>query len=230
MMARRFFTLELVLLVGFSATFLLPRASVSSPSGIAMKLPAWVGPWLGEDAEVTAKEIGALAKDTQFARKIYTSPEGDHIFVSIVLSGGDMASSIHRPERCLPAQGWSLQSSRNETIPIGDGRSLDTKLLRSVRRFGDDAGKEQLITNLNYYWFIGYSRSTPSHLQRTLWDMHDRLIYGYDQRWAYVTVTGNVTKGWAKPDRSEAETAEILEKFTAELVHKLQTPSGVPLM
>ena len=230
MMVKRFFTLELALLIGFSAIFLLPHASISSPSGIALKLPAWVGGWLGEDAEVTAKEIGALAKDTQFARKIYTSPDGDQIFVSIVLSGGDMASSIHRPERCLPAQGWSLQSSRKETIPIDNSRSLDTTLLRSVRPFVDDRGNEHEITNLNYYWFVGYKRLTSSHLQRTLSDMHDRLIYGYDQRWAYVTVTGNVTKGWARPDRSEADTSRVIEKFAAELVHKLQTPTGAPLM
>jgi EpsI family protein len=229
-MTKRLFKLQAALLLGFSVVFALPHARLSSPSGIAMKLPAWVGPWLGEDAEVTAKEIGALAKDTQFARKIYTSPDGDQIFVSIVLSGDDMASSIHRPERCLPAQGWNLRSSKRETIPVDSSRSLDTTLLKSVRLISVDAGNERLITNLNYYWFIGYNRLTASHLQRTLWDMRDRLIYGYDQRWAYVTVTANVTEGWSRPNRSEADTAKVIEGFTAELVHKLQTPTGAPLM
>jgi len=195
-----------------------------------MNLPTWVGPWLGEDAEITAKEIGGLAKDTQFARKIYTSPDGDQIFVSIVLSGDDMASSIHRPERCLPAQGWSLRSSRRETIPIDNSRSLPATLLKSVRVIPIAGGNQLLITNLNYYWFIGYNRLTPSHLQRTLWDMRDRLVHGYDQRWAYVTVAGNVTQGWARPNRSEPDTAKVIEKFTADLVHKLQTPTGAPLM
>jgi EpsI family protein len=229
-MTKRLFTLEIVLLLGFSGIFLLPHARLSSPSGIAMNLPTWIGPWLGEDAEITAKEIGGLAKDTQFARKIYTSPDGDQIFVSIVLSGDDMASSIHRPERCLPAQGWNLRSTRREAIPVDSGRSLDTTLLKSVRLVVLDAGNERLITNLNYYWFIGFNRLTASHLQRTLWDMRDRLIYGYDQRWAYVTVAANVTEGWARPSRSEADTAKVIEGFTAELVHKLQTPTGAPLM
>jgi hypothetical protein len=171
-----------------------------------------------------------LAKDTQFARKIYRSPDGDQIFVSIVLSGDDMASSIHRPERCLPAQGYNLRSSAKEAIPVGNSQSLDTTLLKSVRLVVDDAGNERLMTNLNYYWFIGYNHLTPSHLQRTLWDMRDRLLFGYDQRWAYVTVTGNVTEGLARPNRSEADTAKVIEGFTAELVHKLQTPTGAPLM
>jgi len=229
-MTKRLLVLESALLIGFSVIFLLPHARVSSPSGIAMQLPIWIGPWLGEDTEITAKEIGGLAKDTQFARKIYRSPAGDEIFVSIVLSGDDMASSIHRPERCLPAQGWSLQSSTKEIISIGDNRALQTTRLRSVRPVLDIAGKKHLITNLNYYWFIGYHHFTPSHLQRTLLDMRDRLLDGYDQRWAYVTVTANVTEGWARPNRSEANTAKVVEKFTGELVHKLQTPDGAPLM
>ena len=229
-MKKRLLILESALLLGFNVIFLLPHARVSSPSGIAMKLPTWIGSWLGEDADITAKEIGGLAKDTQFARKIYRSPDGDQIFVSIVLSGDDMASSIHRPERCLPAQGFSLRSSTREAISVGSGRSLETTLLKSVRPVMDDAGNERLMTNLNYYWFIGYNHLTPSHLQRTLLDMHDRLLFGYDQRWAYVTVTANVTEGLIRPNRSEADTAKVIEGFTAELVHKLQTPTGAPLM
>lgn len=229
-MTRRLLIYQSALLLGFNVIFLLPHARVSSPSGIAMKLPTWIGPWLGEDAEITAKEIGGLAKDTQFARKIYRSPAGDQIFVSIVLSGDDMASSIHRPERCLPAQGFSLRSSTRETISVGNGHPLETTLLKSVRPVVDDAGNERLMTNLNYYWFIGYNHLTPSHLQRTLVDMHDRLLFGYDQRWAYVTVTANVTEGLIRPNRSEADTAKVIKAFTAELVHQLQTPTGAPLM
>jgi len=229
-MTRRLFVLESVLLFGFSIIFLLPHARIANPAGIAMKLPIWVGPWLGEDAEITAKEVGSLAKDTQFARKIYTSPEGDRVFVSIVLSGDDMASSIHRPERCLPAQGWSLQSSKPEIFRLADGKFLRATLLRSVRPILDDGGNKRLITNLNYYWFVGYNRITPSHLQRTLWDMRDRLIQGYDQHWAYVTVAASVTQGWARPNRSEADTTKVIEAFTSDLVHKLQKPDGAPLM
>ena len=229
-MTKRLLYLQAVLLLGFCLIFALPHARMSSPAGIAMKLPVWIGSWLGEDAEITAKEIGGLARDTQFARKIYRDPQGDQIFVSIVLSGDDMASSIHRPERCLPAQGWSLQTSSRETIALDDGKSLTTTLLRSVRPILDDSGNRRLITNLNYYWFIGYNHMTPSHFDRTIWDMRERLLHGYDQRWAYITVTANVTEGLATPNRSEPETAKIIEQFTQQLVHKLETPDGAPLM
>ncbi len=75
-----------------------------------MKLPAQVGRWTGQEAPVSTEELAGLAPDTQFARQWYTDLAGDRIYVSIVLSGADMANSIHRPERCLVAQGWTVDS------------------------------------------------------------------------------------------------------------------------
>src|SRR5712691_8875088 len=109
MITRRLIAVTLVLLAGFSSVAFLPHSSQTSPARIAMQLPIFVGDWMGEDAEVSEGEREVLANDTQFARKTYTSPRGDKIFVSIVMSGDDMTTSIHRLERCLPAQGWSLQ-------------------------------------------------------------------------------------------------------------------------
>src|SRR3954470_20737184 len=111
MITKRLVTVAIVLLVGFSSVFLLPKSGKSSPAGIAMELPHYVGEWIGTDAEVTQREREVLAKDTLFARKTYTNLAGDSIYVSIVMSGDDMTNSIHRPERCLPAQGWNLQST-----------------------------------------------------------------------------------------------------------------------
>ena len=87
-----------------------------------MELPIFVGAWMGEDAAISEREREVLAPDTRFARKTYTGPHGDKIFVSIVMSGDDMTNSIHRPERCLPAQGWSLQSSERRALPIEGNR------------------------------------------------------------------------------------------------------------
>jgi len=209
--------------------FFLPKAPGTSPTGISLNLPIWVGNWIGEDAQVTARELEVLAKDTGFARKIYTSPAGDKIFVSIVLSGDDMTSSIHRPERCLPAQGWNLQDTSARTIPISNARSLATSRLSSVRMV--DAKSQRIaIHNLTYYWFVGYTDLTPSHFTRTMFDLRDRTLHGYNQRWAYVTVAATVTEGLAKPGRSEAETAKLIEDFIIQLVPKLSRPDGTQML
>jgi EpsI family protein len=224
MIARRFLILDSVLFLGLSTIFLLPKTPQASPAGIAVKLPIWVGDWLGEDAEVTPRELEVLAKDTQFARKTYTSPAGDKIFVSIVLSGEDMTSSIHRPERCLPAQGWSVQSSSERAIAIDSSTSLATTRLSNARVIEGREKERLTIHNLTYYWFVGYTETTPSHLTRTMLDMRDRILRGYNQRWAYVTVAATVTEGIARPERSEAETDAMIERFIVRLIPKLQRP------
>ena len=229
MISKRLLAVEVVLVIGLGLMFFLPKAPGSSPVGIALKLPIWVDDCLGEDAQVTPRELEILAKDTGFARKVYTSPAGDKIFVSIVLSGEDMTSSIHRPERCLPAQGWTLQSTSQRTIPISDTRSLATTQLSSVRMV-EGKSERLAIRNLTYYWFVGYTDITASHFTRTVLDLRDRMLRGYDQRWAYVTVSATVTKGFANPQRSEADTTRMLENFISQLVPKLSRPDGKPML
>jgi EpsI family protein len=229
MITKRLFAVELLLVAGLSTVFLLPHAPKTNPTGISLKLPIWVGNWLGDDAAVTQKELEVLAKDTRFARKIYTSPDGDAIVVSIVLSGDDMTTSIHRPERCLPAQGWSLVNTSQRTITLPNSAPLKTTRLSNVREITAKDKQRFLLPNLTYYWFVGYNQTTPSHFARTMLDMRDRILRGYNQRWAYVTVAATVTQGIARPERTEGQTSEMIEKFIQELVPRLQRPDGRPL-
>ncbi len=230
MITKRLVTVQCVLLAGFGSIFLLPHTSKTSPAGIAMTLPSVIGTWFGDDVAVTEKERAILAKDTEFARKMYTSPEGDQIYVSIVLSGDDMTSSIHRPERCLPAQGWNVQSSSKRVIAIPGGKSLELTRLQNVQVAELPDKRRITFYNLDYYWFVGYGEMTASHLTRTGIDMRDRILRGFNQRWAYVTVAANVSEGIRKPERSEEQTSEMLENFMKELVPRLQKPDGSPLL
>jgi hypothetical protein len=76
------------------------------------------------------------------------------------------------------------------------------------------------VYNLNYYWFIGYSDITASHFEREYIDMKDRLLHGYNQRWAYVTVAANIN------GRTEAETGEIIESLIAQVYPKIVLAAG----
>ncbi len=230
MITKRLFAVELLLAAGLGTVFLLPQAPKTKPAGISLKLPIWVGNWIGDDAAVTQREIEVLAKDTQFARKVYTSPEGDVISVSIVLSGDDMTTSIHRPERCLPAQGWSLQNTSQRAITLPNSTVLKTTRLSNVREMTAKDKQRFLLPNLTYYWFVGYDQTTPSHFTRTMLDLRDRIFRGYNQRWAYVTVAAMVTQGIARPERTEAETGAMIESFIRELVPRLTKPTGEKLL
>ena len=230
MITKRLLQVQAVLLAGFGSVFLLPHSNKTSPAGIAMTLPNVVGVWIGDDAAVTQKELDTLAKDTQFARKIYTGPEGDQILVSIVLSGDDMTNSIHRPERCLPAQGWQVQSSSSRTIQIPRGKSFEVTRLQNAQTLETRDKRRVTVTNLDYYWFIGHKDMTASHLTRTEIDLRDRIMYGYSQRWAYVTIAANVTKGIWRPERTEEQTTAMLDEFIQQLAPRLQRPDGTPLL
>jgi len=226
MITKRLLQVQAVLLAGFGSVFLLPHSTKTSPAGIAMMLPDVVGIWIGEEAAITQKEQDTLAKDTQFVRKIYTGPGRDQILVSIVLSGDDMTNSIHRPERCLPAQGWLVKGSSTRNIQLVDGKPLEVTRLQNMQVLETPEKRRFTVNNLNYYWFIGYKDMTASHLTRTGIDLRDRVFSGFNQRWAYVTVAANVTEGLMQNGRSEKQTADMVEQFIKELAPRLRKPDG----
>src|SRR5213592_2159864 len=123
----RLLILQLVLLGGLSLAFVLPKDIKLQPVGIELQLPEFVGDWHGVEQEASKGERDILGPDTQFARKVYKKGT-DEIFVSIVVSGPDMNTSIHRPERCLPAQGWTVADSRAVSVVLPSGTLKATRL------------------------------------------------------------------------------------------------------
>jgi EpsI family protein len=222
MIISRLLILQALLACGLGSVFLIPRETKIQPCRVRMELPEMIGGWAGKPAEVTAQEHEVLASDTQFCRKIYDDGLGDHILVSIVLSGQELDSSIHRPERCLPAQGWTLLDSTSKGLPVPEapGGRLPVTRLHCTRPVRTPQGSVVQIYNLNYYWFIGYSDITASHIEREYIDMKDRLLHGYNQRWAYVTVAANIN------GRTEAETGEIIESLIAQVYPKIVLAAG----
>ena len=217
MTIKRLLILLLFLGVGFSIIFLLPVASRSQPAGVNLELPQFVGKWYGTDQEISQRELEVLAGDTEFARKLYTDASGNSIFVSIVLSGADLDNSIHRPERCLPAQGWTIADTTKLKIPITAGQKLGVTRLHDVRQVPLRDGKMISLYNLNYYWFVGYHHLTASHIEREMFDIKDRVLKGYNQRWAYITVASDITEGLTLFGRSEAQTDTMLQDFIRQI-------------
>ena len=209
-----------VLLGGLGSVLLLPKHLSYQPVGIVLTLPEYNGEWYGRDIKVSEREITILGADTEFSRKSYTNGRGDEIQVSIVLSGQDMNTSIHRPERCLPAQGWTIADKHTVRVPVPGMGAVPTTCLNNVRNIAHD-DKPVSIHNVSYYWFAGHTDLTASHLDRTLIDIRDRIVHGYNQRWAYITVSAVVTENLQKFGRTEDETSRMIEDFIKRLVPAL---------
>ena len=213
-----------LLLGGLSCVMLLPKHLSFQPVGINLRLPEYTGEWYGENVKISDREIEVLGKDTEFSRKVYTNGRGDQIQVSIVLSGQDMNTSIHRPERCLPAQGWTISDKRTVPVAVPGFGVVPATRLHNLRNVSQDE-KSLTIYNLSYYWFAGHTDVTGSHLDRTLIDIRDRVVHGYNQRWAYITVSQDITKNRTKFGRSEEETSRMIEDFIRHLVPVLHKES-----
>ena len=229
MITKRLLIVHAVLIVAWGAVFFLPKVANSTPQGIELTLPTYVGSWYGEAQQITELELKMLAKDTAFSRKLYSDGLGNQIFASIVLSGQDLDNSIHRPERCLPAQGWSVADSEVVRIPIeqGGAAGLPVTRLHNVRKVPLKDGRTVPLYNVNYYWFVGWRDTTASHFERTYIDIRDRVLYGYNQRWAYITIAAVVTEGFAKFGKNEQETDAILQDFIQQLLPLIKRPPEV---
>jgi len=213
---KRLLILQGVLLLGLGCLYVLPKYHGAQPVGIALALPATVGEWSGVDKLVTQKEHDVLGKDTEFARKLYTTRYGAELYVSIVLSGQDVNTSLHRPDRCLPAQGWTITGQSTEALPLSDGTTIHA--IRLHNESTNDANEHSIY----YYWFVGCNDVVASPMQRSMIDWRDRLFRGYNQRWAYITVAAELRND-APETQASADAA--IKSFVAELFPKIWKPA-----
>jgi EpsI family protein len=190
--------------------------SGSSEAGVRMNLPETVMGMHGEEQEVSNAERSILPKDTEFAKKQYTDGAGDTVNCQIVLAGAEKRS-IHRPEVCLPGQGWTLKSGEVVPVKLDNGKSLDVMRLTIGRPVTLNNGQQKELTSLFYYWFVGKDMTTPRHVTRILKTNLDMLLHNTNHRWAYVIVSAPILEGFAPGGKSMPQTAEFLERFISEL-------------
>jgi len=227
MITKRLLLLQIVLLAGLGSVFALPKHLEQPEAGVTLQLPNYLGQWYGTDLEASQRERDVLGPETTFARKRYEDGFGTILDVSIVLSGEDMNTSIHRPERCLPAQGMTVADSRSKVVRFHDHNLTVTRLITTGDRPSPNGGKPLIDHSLHYYWFIGSTETTASHTMREFIDIRDRILKGTVQRWAYITIRASITKDVEKFGRSEAEVDKLLTDFIKRLVPKIEKPSVV---
>jgi len=178
-----------------------------------LHLPDTVGDWAAGPAEgLSEAERRILPADTDGIRRRYSRAGKGEITCSIVLSGRDV-TSIHRPELCLPGQGWNIEWAQIETIrsPAAEGGGLKVMRMNAAHTV-TMAGPNRPARAIFIYWFVGKDRVTPHHWQRIFWTTRDRVLRNRNHRWAYLLI--------AAPVRPE-ETAEALERANADAMQLL---------
>jgi hypothetical protein len=201
-----------------------PHTALSPKSGVVMHLPGYVdvdGGFVGTTAEVTEPERYILPKDTEFARKNYSDfPGPDRIFCGIVLSGVAQ-QSIHRPEVCLIAQGWSIINQEDIKIPLESGRVLTVRNL-TIKKVVPYNGKAVTLERYNMYWFVGENITTASHVTRAFLSSWDRIVHNRAHRWAYVTVASGINPNPQEGELNAAQTKNLMIDFIKKIVPTFQ--------
>jgi len=220
MITKRLLILQAVLFLGLGIVFIIPKYKGAQPMGVVLALPDDLAGWHGEDGVVSEKERQVLGADTQFARKVYSNARHNSIFVSIVLAGQDVNTSLHRPERCLPAQGLTPVDNSIVTIPVNmkSFSSIQATRLHNVETNDPVNGHPSLY----YYWYVGCDNIAASAMGRSMIDWRDRLFKGYNQRWAYITVAARLNNN---TPQSEAGADKAIKEFVADLFPKIWKPS-----
>ena len=122
-------------------------------------------------------ELTVLPADTRFEKRLYTAENGDWFQVSVVI-GGASKSSIHRPELCLPSQGF--QMTRPRTVRAGGTEWRFITLESKTAALG-----------FAYTFFNQEGFRTASHTRRICRDVLDRSFLNRIDRWVMVTVNAS---------------------------------------
>jgi hypothetical protein len=209
----------------FAALVLSPETG-KSEAAISMKLPDSLDGYTGEDQPVSEAEKTILPADTEFAKKVYSNGSGNTINCQIVLAGGEKRS-IHRPEICLPGQGWVLKSSAVVPVPVPGHKPLEVMKLTIGRPISTGDGETRELKSLFYYWFVGKGTTTPHHVVRLLKTNFDLLFHNTNHRWAYVVVSAPILHGLT-PDGLTEETVESnLTRFIGDLAPQIMEPQSL---
>lgn len=197
-----------------------PAPKAGGEAGVVMELPSHVGDLDAFPEAVTPAELYILPPDTTFARNTYgfsNSPRNERILCSIILSGREKRS-IHRPERCLPSQGWRIDASHTETVPLASGRSLGVTALLLERPVTLTDGRPFTLRSYYLYWFVGKGVTTPYAFERILMTNWDLLVHRVNQRWAYVIVSANISQDWRPEGLGPEATLDRLKQFIHDSV------------
>lgn len=196
--------------------------AVPIPGRVAMKIELpervldFTSEALAEDAIVT----NMLPKDTSFASRRYRESTNEFgITGNIVMMGKDR-TSIHKPEYCLPGQGWRIDSKTKTAISIAGAQPYELPVSKWIisNSAKTDDGQVHEFRGVYVFWFVADNEMTSSHWQRIRWLSRDLLLKGVLQRWAYVSYFTVCLPG------EEEATFERVKKLIAASVPQFQLP------
>jgi hypothetical protein len=196
------------------ACFLFRPTTAVSESGVIMRWPERALGMEGKEEPVSEAERNLLPPDTEFAKRTYGSSPNS-LVAQIVLSGVERRS-IHRPEACLPGQGWTVRGGHVEKVPLASGRSIDVMILDISRPVRRSNGTTVELPALYAYFFVSKDAETPHHFDRIAITNLDMLFHNRAHRWAYVIAMTQILEGLAPGGKDREQALQMIKDFFRE--------------
>ena len=225
--------IAVILAVTIVVTVLTSDVTKASEPGVRLvngelQLPDKIGEWRGGvSGGLTQREKDILPEDTLGVRRVYLDGKGHEVACSVILAGRDV-TSIHRPELCLPGQGWTIQGEHVESVRLKPENAGVLQVMRmDAVHTVEMAAPGQPLQAIFVYWFVGKDRVTPYHWQRIFWSTTDRVFHNRNHRWAYLLLSAVVrpTETTGAVERAQSETMTTLSDFIAQLYPTMQPAS-----
>lgn len=186
-------------LAQLAAAILLPLAALGicagtdisfhvAEPGVRLQLPLSLGEYQGREYDMTAEEKNLLDEGVKLVRNVYASPTGRQ-FMSTVILSGFAKRSLHRPEVCLPNQGWTVTDRMPVTLRLADGREITVMMMRIFRDAEPQPGTRIRTRAVNFYWYIGSDGTTcPDHYEHVFLSYYDSIFRSIQHRWAMASI------------------------------------------
>ena len=159
-----------------------------APSARLGEIPGYAS----ESVPASEAELHVLPADTIIDKRLYKAEDGSWHLVTLVI-GGRSKSSIHRPEMCLPSQGFLMSEPRSI-----EAAGVEWRCVTLRRQAAAPLG-------FAYTFFNQDGFRTGSHVRRIFRDVWDRSMRRRIDRWAMVTVNSSFY--------DDARLAAFLEKL-----------------
>jgi hypothetical protein len=191
----------LVLMAGtaFALTWFRANQKLGQPGIIAEKIPGSVMMKINLPESVpgfTSTNVpepqvvlNYLPPDTSYAERTYLAPDGFQVQGTIILMGADR-TSIHKPDYCLPGQGWTINEKNVVNFPITTGpENFQLPVAKWVvaNSYQTPDGQRHDVRGIYVFWFVANGEQTPDNYRRMWWLGRDLLRTGVLQRWAYIS-------------------------------------------
>jgi hypothetical protein len=184
-----------------------------------IELPEFVPGFISTNVPEQKIVTDTLPKDTSFAQRRYTAADGFFVNGNIILMGADR-TSIHKPEYCLPGQGWQIVKKEIVNLPIGGTPQYELPVAKWFLKitFKDQDGKTVQASGIYVFWFVADGEETPDYRKRMWWMARDLLTTGVLQRWAYISYFSVCYPG------QEEAAFQRMEKLITASVPQFQRP------